>query len=125
MDDPLLNQNFNLVALDLRGHGRTQVKGYNADSTFDFWKGAEDHHMAMVRDGFQLRLTLQLELGAKNYHVLGMSTGMHIAVRICLTYPDAVDSVICTAPPPRIEQEFTSLAFKDCQEVSRSNIDWR
>jgi pimeloyl-ACP methyl ester carboxylesterase len=82
---PLIAQlgDFDVVAVDLPGHGRTPMR--------------EDAAMDPLSLAEHVRETLD-DLGIKKAHLIGNSLGAWIAIELAAAHPDRVHSVMALAP---------------------------
>ncbi|WP_342546795.1 alpha/beta hydrolase [Paenibacillus sp. FSL P2-0089] len=76
---PQLEQDYSILAPDLRGHGRSDKPetGYHIDE--------------MAEDMYQLLRHLQVD----KCHVVGSSMGAQVAVSLAAAYPELVLSLVC------------------------------
>ncbi|KAL7423647.1 hypothetical protein Q5752_001228 [Cryptotrichosporon argae] len=79
-EDPILYEHYNLVALDLPGHGQTTVRGSVGTYTYD---KLVDHLAAALK-------VLKLE----TVHVVGMSCGAICGFHLAAKHPDRVASLL-------------------------------
>ncbi|KAF8187859.1 Alpha/Beta hydrolase protein [Mycena galopus ATCC 62051] len=79
---------FNLLAMDLRGHGFTSAK---VEDTYDRKVAAQD----------VLKLMEALEISA--CHVVGVSMGASVALEIAIAAPDKLLSLFLFSPPSLTE----------------------
>ncbi|KAF8144700.1 Alpha/Beta hydrolase protein [Mycena galopus ATCC 62051] len=86
-EDPRLRR-FNLVAMDLRGHGWTSAK---VEDTYNGRVAAED----------VLKLMEALEISA--CHVAGISTGASVALQMAIMAPEKMLSLFLLSPCPLTE----------------------
>lgn len=76
---PLLEQDYSIIAPDLRGHGRSDKpeSGYHIDE--------------MAEDMYQVLRHLQVD----KCHVVGSSMGAQVAVSLAAAHPELVLSLVC------------------------------
>ncbi|KAJ6491027.1 Alpha/Beta hydrolase protein [Mycena sanguinolenta] len=86
-EDPRLRR-FNLVSMDLRGHGWTSAK---VEDTYSTEVAARDC------------LKLMDALGISQYHVAGVSMGASVALQMAIQAPEKVLSFFLLSPPPLTE----------------------
>ncbi|KAF7333283.1 Alpha/beta hydrolase [Mycena sanguinolenta] len=86
-EDPRLRR-FNLVAMDLRGHGGTSAK---VEDTYTTEVAAHDC------------LKLMDALGISEYHVAGVSMGASVALQMAIQAPQKILSLFLLSPPPLTE----------------------
>ncbi|KAJ6545683.1 Alpha/Beta hydrolase protein [Mycena capillaripes] len=104
---------FNLLALDLRGHGSTSA---SVDDTY----GRE----TAARDVLNLMDALKIPTS----HLIGVSMGSCIALQVAIFAPDRVLSVLMFSPLPQIEAQIIEgrQEIWDCWEEAFSdpqNVD--
>ncbi|KAJ6474767.1 Alpha/Beta hydrolase protein [Mycena sanguinolenta] len=86
-EDPRLRR-FNLVAMDLRGHGRTTAQ-------------VQDTYTSEVAAHDLLALMDALDISA--CHVAGVSIGASISLQMAILSPERVLSLFMLSPPPLLE----------------------
>ncbi|KAJ6506902.1 Alpha/Beta hydrolase protein [Mycena sanguinolenta] len=109
-EDPRLRR-FNLVAMDLRGHGGTTAK---VEDTFTTEVAAHDF----------LALMDALEISA--CHVAGVAFGASIALEMSIIAPEKVLSLFMFSPPPFVEPAGTLEGRKEifaCWKEGFQNSD--
>ncbi len=94
-----MKQHHHCVALDLRGHGRSQSKG-----KFSIQGWAKDVH----------RLVRHLELPA--VHVVGHSLGSLVAQQFAATHPDSTEQLVLVGGVSHFQPE-TNAAYKQRADV--------
>ncbi|KAF7349769.1 Alpha/beta hydrolase [Mycena sanguinolenta] len=105
-EDPRLRR-FNLVAMDLRGHGGTTAK---VEDTFTTEIAAEDF----------LALLDALEISA--CHVAGVSFGASIALEMAIIAAEKVLSLFMLSPPPFVEPAGTLEGRKEIFECWKEGL---
>jgi 3-oxoadipate enol-lactonase len=85
-----LSDRFDVVAVDLRGQGGSEAP----DSGYDHWTQAEDIHGVIQ------------ELGLAPAHLVGLSMGGFIAMRLALAHPEDVRSLVLldTSAAPEVPE---------------------
>ncbi|KAK7053604.1 AB hydrolase-1 domain-containing protein [Favolaschia claudopus] len=79
---------FNLVAMDLRGHGETKA-------------GVGEDYGRDILAGDVLRIMDSLDIA--EFHVAGVATGASVALQMAVMAPERVRSVFMVSPAPQIE----------------------
>ncbi|KAK4686930.1 hypothetical protein P7C73_g3178, partial [Tremellales sp. Uapishka_1] len=102
-DDPLFHENYNLVCIDLRGHGASECR--SNERPFDFWACAEDVHAVVER------------LGVFDFHLVGCSTGSVAALKYTSRHAARVKSLTLVSLPPREEVADIELAYKELHDT--------
>jgi pimeloyl-ACP methyl ester carboxylesterase len=108
---------FNLLTLDLRGHGPTSA---SVDDTYGRETAARDVLNLMVCTASHRRffkyfclLYAQDALKIPTSHLMGVSIGSCIALQMAIFAPDRVLSVLMFSPLPQIEARRRQLTGRD------------
>ncbi len=107
----LLRSQYYCIAIDLPGHGKTEVVG--ADISYDF--------TATANGIIQLLDRLEIDRTA----IIGYSFGGRLALYLALEFPDRFDRVILesTSPGLKTEPERKARIVSDAQIIHQLEID--
>jgi 2-succinyl-6-hydroxy-2,4-cyclohexadiene-1-carboxylate synthase len=107
----LLKSRFYCIAIDLPGHGKTEVIG--SDIAYDFVNTA----MGMIE--------LLNSLGIEQCSIAGYSFGGRLALYLALEFPDRFDRVMLESTSPGLETEIDRQAriIQDWQIIDRLETD--
>ncbi|MEM8974408.1 MAG: alpha/beta hydrolase, partial [Pseudomonadota bacterium] len=89
----LLAQDFTIVAMDMRGYGKSSAPASD-DSHTQYSK------RTMARDA----VAVMKQLGHTQFHVMGHDRGARVAYRLALDTPEAVNRLVLLDIVPTIEQ---------------------
>ncbi|OXB38539.1 hypothetical protein LQV05_002642 [Cryptococcus neoformans] len=110
-DDPELHWKYNLLAIDMPGHGSSHV-----DSPL-----TKEYSWQNAADGFFEALEA-LTIGP--VHLVGSAAGGLIALRLVLSHPEITESLTLVAPPLQDEPEFVERAFDEwLKEIEKTIAD--
>lgn len=101
-----MKQHHHCVALDLRGHGRSQSKG-----KFSIQGWAKDVH----------RLVRHLELPA--VHVVGHSLGSLVAQQFAATHPDSTEQLVLVGGVSHFQPETNAAYQQRADAVEKEGMD--
>lgn len=107
---PVFSRRYRVMAMDLRGHGRTTNPS-----------GILDHH-TMAEDVVKLLEKLHFE----KTHIIGFSMGGMIAIRIALDHPELVRTLTLCGSGHYVSDEARDLFAKsaDPQMMEEANSEW-
>ncbi|XAO23423.1 hypothetical protein I312_102201 [Cryptococcus bacillisporus CA1280] len=110
-DYPELYQNYNLLAIDMPGHGSSHI-----DSPF-----TEEYSWQNAADDFYRALEV---LATGPVHLVGSAVGGLTALRLALSHPEITESLTIVAPPLEDEPEFVEEAFDEwLKEIEKAVAD--
>jgi pimeloyl-ACP methyl ester carboxylesterase len=107
---PVFSRNFKVIAMDLRGHGRTN----NPSGILD--------HNTMAED--VASLLEKLHIGKTN--LVGFSRGGTLAIRIALSHPELVNTLTICSSGYYVSKEGLNLFHKnmDPKTMEESGSEW-
>ena len=102
-----LAENYRVISMDMRGHGRTRIKG----QPFGYDVGTMASDFDFIAD----------ELGLNRFHILSHATGGMAAVRYAMTSSERLISLILTdtgsATVPEMPAEFGEIDPDDARQM--------
>ncbi|TYJ58140.1 hypothetical protein B9479_001236 [Cryptococcus floricola] len=99
-EDPSLNEHFNLLAIDLPGHGLNRLKEpLEGEITWPRMAG-------LFYEGIQA-------LGLKKVHLVGSEVGTLTPMHMAIAHPEIVESLTLVNPPGRTESESVLLGYAE------------
>lgn len=108
---PAVAERFDVVAVDLPGHGRTPTSGAAHPLRVSVEETADD--LAALLDRLEL-------LPA---HLLGYSLGARVALRIAIEHPDAVRRLVLESPSPGLAEPAERAARRADDEGLAGRIE--
>ena len=115
MNDPALNENYTLIAPDLRGFGKSQIEKYA--------KWGEPHTAKqLLEDIDTLIKNLHLE---NNIIIGGYSVGAALALEYAKTHQESIKGIFLISPRPFINEKGKSMPFLSKERRSSSNFIMR
>ncbi|ODN98358.1 hypothetical protein L198_03602 [Cryptococcus wingfieldii CBS 7118] len=99
-EDPSLNEHFNLLAIDLPGHGLNRLKEpLEGEITWPRMAG-------LFYEGLQA-------LGLKKVHLVGSEVGTLAPMHMAIAHPEIVESLTLVNPPGRTDPESVLLGYAE------------
>ena len=115
MNDPSLNQNYTLIAPDLRGFGKSQIEKYA--------KWGEPHTANQLLEDIDI-LIKNLHIN-KDIIIGGYSVGGALALEYAKTHQDLIRGIFLISPRPFINEKGKSMPFLSKERRSSSNFIMR
>ena len=115
MNDPALNENYTLIAPDLRGFGKSQIE--------KFAKWGEPHTAQQLLEDIDV-LIKNLHL-TDNIIIGGYSVGAALALEYAKTHQNLIKGIFLISPRPFINEKGKSMPFLSKERRSSSNFIMR
>ncbi|ODN83391.1 hypothetical protein L202_01535 [Cryptococcus amylolentus CBS 6039] len=112
LEDPSLNEHYNLLTIDIPGHGASRMKE------------PLEGEITWARIAMLFHEALQA-FGVKKAHIVGSDMGGQAALSMALAHPEMVESLIMLRPNGRPEPEIVARGFVEWFAVSPELIETR
>ncbi|OCF45249.1 hypothetical protein I317_00771 [Kwoniella heveanensis CBS 569] len=109
-DDPLFNENYNLLAFDMPAHGSSVVRSKLEEEYT--WTA----HAKVLIEALRI-----LHVGS--VHVVGVSMGCTTTIPMATLFPGIVESITLVTPPAVNEPEDRALAYADIKNLLDAALD--
>ena len=114
MDDPSLNQNYTMIAPDLRGFGKSQIEQYA--------KWGEKHTAKQLINDIDVLIQ---DLHLTGVIIGGYSVGAALALEYAKVHQDLVKGIFLISPRPFVNETGKSMPFLSKERRSSSNFIMR
>ncbi|ODN98360.1 hypothetical protein L198_03604 [Cryptococcus wingfieldii CBS 7118] len=112
LEDPSLNEHYNLLTIDIPGHGASRMKE------------PLEGEITWGRIGMLFHEALQA-FGVKKVHLVGSDMGGQAALSMAIAHPEMVASLIMLRPNGRPEPEIVAMGFVEWFALQAELIESR